>query len=35
VAAIYGPGTNIPMAAAEILKLIRERRGQQAVAKSG
>ncbi|HEB97449.1 MAG TPA: methylmalonyl-CoA mutase, partial [Sedimenticola thiotaurini] len=27
VAAIYGPGTNIPLAAAEMLKLIRERRG--------
>ncbi len=28
VAAIYGPGTNIPLAAAEMLRLIRERRGQ-------
>ena len=28
VAAIYGPGTNIPLAAAEMLKLIRERRLQ-------
>ncbi len=27
VAAVYGPGTNIPKAAAEMLKLIRERRG--------
>lgn len=26
VAAIYGPGTNIPQAAAEVLKLIRDRR---------
>ena len=26
VAAVYGPGTNIPLAAAEILGLIRERR---------
>jgi methylmalonyl-CoA mutase len=26
VAAIYGPGTNIPLAAAEILDLLRQRR---------
>ncbi len=26
-AAIYGPGTNIPVAASEVIKLIRERRG--------
>jgi methylmalonyl-CoA mutase len=30
VAAIYGPGTNIPAAAAEVLDLIRERRRQAA-----
>ena len=28
VSAVYGPGTNIPIAAAEMLKLIRERRAQ-------
>ena len=32
VAAVYGPGTNIPVAAAEVLKLIAERQSRAATA---
>jgi methylmalonyl-CoA mutase len=32
VAAVYGPGTNIPVAAAEVLKLIAERQSRVATA---
>jgi methylmalonyl-CoA mutase cobalamin-binding subunit len=32
VAAVYGPGTNIPVAAAEVLKLIAEKQSRTGAA---